>query len=81
MSRFVYKAKRGPGEVLDGKIEAENKQQAALKLSQMGLYMLSLEEETSAYIKKSRKRLFFLRNIPLRDISNFTRRVIIRMYQ
>ncbi|MFH1867804.1 MAG: type II secretion system F family protein [Candidatus Omnitrophota bacterium] len=75
MSKFIYKAKRGPGEILEGKIEAENKHQAAVKLSGMGLYALSVEEETSAYIKKTRSRLFFLRNIPLREISNFTRQL------
>ena len=61
MPRFVYRAKRGPGDILEGKIEAENKQQASGKLSHMGLYALSIEEETAAFIKKSRSRLFFLK--------------------
>jgi len=75
MPKFIYKAKRGPKEVTEGKIEAENKQQAAVKLSGMGLYTLSLEEETAAFIKKSRGRLFFVKGIPLRDLSNFTRQL------
>ncbi|NQT95070.1 MAG: hypothetical protein HQ572_01335, partial [Candidatus Omnitrophica bacterium] len=75
MPRFVYKAKRGPAEAIEGKIEAENAQQAAVKLSGMGLYTLSLEEETAAFIKKSRGRQFFIKGVPLRDLSNFTRQL------
>ncbi|NQT95825.1 MAG: type II secretion system F family protein, partial [Candidatus Omnitrophica bacterium] len=55
--------------------EAENAQQAAVKLSGMGLYTLSLEEETAAFIKKSRGRQFFIKGVPLRDLSNFTRQL------
>jgi len=75
MPRFLYKAKRGPTEILEGKIEAENQNQAAVKLSGMGLYTLSIEEETAAFIKKSRRRIFLKKAIPLRDLSNFTRQL------
>jgi len=75
MPRFIYKAKRGPKEITEGKVEAENRQQAGLKLSGMGLYILSLEEETAAYIKKTRGQLFFVKGVPLRDLSNFTRQL------
>jgi len=75
MPRFVYKAKRGPSEVTEGKIEADNKHRAAIKLSGMGLYALSIEEETAAFIRKTKGQLFFLKAIPLRDLSNFTRQL------
>lgn len=75
MPRFIYKAKRGPQEVLKSKIDAENRQQAIQKLNDMGLYILSVEEETAAFIKSSRRHLFFLRGVPLRDLSSFTRQL------
>lgn len=75
MPRFLYKAKRGPQEVLEGKIDAENRQQAVGKLNDLGLYILSVEEETAAFIKTSRKHLFFVRGVLLRDLSNFTRQL------
>lgn len=75
MPRFLYKAKRGPQEILEAKIDAENRQQAIQKLNEMGLYILAIEEETVAFIKTSRKHLFFIRGVPLRDLSNFTRQL------
>lgn len=75
MPRFLYKAKRGPQEVLEGKIDAENRQQAVQNLNDMGLYILSIDEETAAFIKTSRRHLFFIRGVPLRDLSNFTRQL------
>jgi len=75
MARFIYKAKRGPAEVKEGKIEAENQNQAAAKLSSMGLFVLSVEEETVAFIKRSKGRFLFFKSIPLRDLGNFTRQL------
>lgn len=75
MPRFLYKAKSGPAEFKEGKIEAENRNQAASKLGSMGLFVLSVEEETNAFIRGSRRRFFFSRPIPLRALSNFTRQL------
>jgi len=75
MPRYIYKAKRSPTEIIEGKIEAENQHQAAVKLSERGLFTINIEEETSAYIKRSRNPFFFLAHIPLRDLSNFTRQL------
>ncbi len=75
MPRFIYKAKRGPAEIKEGKIEAENQNQAAAKLSSMGLFVLSIEEETVAFIRQSRGGLLFFKPIKLRDLSNFTRQL------
>jgi type II secretion system protein F len=75
MPRFVYKAKISPGKVKEGIIEAENQNQAALKLSKSGLFILSVEEESSVFIKKSRNVFRLLKSVPLRDISNFTRQL------
>jgi type II secretion system protein F len=75
MPRFIYKAKRGPAEVRSGKIEAENRNQAAAKLSSMGFFVLSVEEETAVFIKKTKGKFLFFKSIPLRDLSNFTRQL------
>jgi len=75
MARFIYKAKKGPNDIVEGKIDAENSQQAAMKLTSKGLYLLSVEEETAAFISRSRRNLFFLRGVRLRDLSNFTRQL------
>lgn len=75
MPRFIYKAKSGPAEIKEGKIEAENRNQAAAKLSSMGFFVLSLEEETAVFIKRSKGKLNFFRSIRLRDLSNFTRQL------
>jgi type II secretion system protein F len=75
MPRFVYKAKISPGKIKEGTIEAENQNQAALKLSRSGLFILSVEEESSVFIRKSRGMFRLLKSVPLRDISNFTRQL------
>lgn len=75
MPRFIYKAKIAPDKIKEGIIEAENQNQAAFKLSKSGLFILSVEEETSVFIKKTRGIFRFLKAVPLRDISNFTRQL------
>jgi type II secretion system protein F len=75
MPRFIYKAKISPGKIKEGTIEAENQNQAALKLSRSGLFILSVEEESSVFIRKSRGMFRLLKSVPLRDISNFTRQL------
>ncbi|MFH1645951.1 MAG: type II secretion system F family protein, partial [Candidatus Omnitrophota bacterium] len=75
MPKYVYKAKKGPTEIVEGKIEAENQKRASIKLSQMNLYPISIEEETALFIKSSGKGRFFKRRFKLKDLSNFTRQL------
>ena len=75
MPRFIYKAKSGPANIKEGTIEADNQSQAVLKLSKMGFFILSVEEETTAFIKRSRGRLLFFKSIPFRILANFTRQL------
>jgi type II secretion system protein F len=75
MPKFMYKAKASPGQVKEGTIEADNQSQAALKLGNMGFFVLSIEDETAAFIKKSKGRFLFFKTIPLRILSNFTRQL------
>lgn len=43
MSVFVYKAKKGPGETVDGRIEADSRTVALARLDALGLSPISLE--------------------------------------
>ncbi|MCK5393492.1 MAG: hypothetical protein KAI91_04080 [Candidatus Omnitrophica bacterium] len=45
MSLFVYKAKKGIDEFLDGQIEASTKQEALSKVDSLGLFLISIEEK------------------------------------
>ena len=68
MSRYKYKAKKGPQEVKEGVIEAESNQAAILKLGEMGLYPLSIDKEG-----KEKRRLIKTRKVNSRDLGLFTR--------
>ena len=54
MPEFIYKAKRGPTEVVDGRVEAGSLDDAVDKLDRMGLLPIHLDEVT-AETKKTRK--------------------------
>jgi general secretion pathway protein F len=75
MPRFIYKAKIGPDQTKQGTVEAESQAQAALKLSKMGFFILSIEEESFAFMKRTKGISFFLKPVPLRDLSDFTRQL------
>jgi type II secretion system protein F len=75
MPKFIYKAKVSPSQIKEGTIEADNQSQAALKLGNMGFFVLSVEDEAAAFIKKSKGRFLFFKSIPLRVLSNFTRQL------
>jgi type II secretory pathway component PulF len=45
MPTYLYKAKRGPQDIEEGKIEAENIKFAVKRLKDMGLFPLSIKEE------------------------------------
>ena len=45
MRLFVYKAKKGIDEFLDGQIEASTKQEALSKVDSLGLFLISIEEK------------------------------------
>lgn len=45
MSTYIYKAKKGPGEVIDGEIVAESKNDAVARIEGMGLVAISIAEK------------------------------------
>lgn len=68
MARYKYSAKKGTHGVVDGIIEAESTQAAVLKLENMGLYPLSLEEE-----KREIRKIIKTKKVRGRDLGLFTR--------
>jgi type II secretory pathway component PulF len=69
MAKFIYKAKKSPGEVLEGTIEADSENVAVNKLIESGCYPIWIKEEMAhegeTVFKKIKKR----------ELANFTRQV------
>lgn len=65
MSRYIYRAKKGPQDFIEGTIEAETESLALSKLSQMGYFPLSLRKEEFSGKVRLRPR----------DLANFTRQL------
>ena len=75
MARFVYEAKAGPKDVKKGSLIADNKNAAIQKISQMGYYLLSLEEEEEVLNRNRSSGSYFSQRINLKDITDFTRQL------
>jgi len=54
MSIFIYKAKKGPREVLTGEVDAINIKDAAAKIDTLGLFPITIEEKKLNIRKSSR---------------------------
>lgn len=72
MTRFFYKAKKGPQEIIEGHIEAETEYTALSKLSQLGYYPIRVEREDMQFREKSFYPSFLVGRVRLRDMSIFT---------
>lgn len=76
MPRFVYKAKKSPKEIIEGKIEAQDAKDAVMKLRQMAIYPIFVESEESLAQSKKGSRFFqFKKGVSLSDISIYTRQL------
>lgn len=75
MARFLYKAKRGPGELLEGNIAAGSERIAIDKLSELGYYPLWVKEAPSYSEDRKTRIPFFSKQIKSKDIANFTRQL------
>jgi type II secretory pathway component PulF len=69
MAKFIYKAKKGPDEILDGVIEADSEQMAANKLMQSGYYPIWIKKETAQDSE------FRVQRIRAKEIAAFTRQL------
>ena len=75
MPRYAYKAKKGPSEVEEGTIIADNKTSAIQKISDMGYFLLSIDESIASGKGQGGDASFFQKRISLKDITNFTRQI------
>src|SRR3989338_4547832 len=75
MPRFVYKAKTAPQNIVEGIIEAENKDNAVTKLNQLCYFPLSLNEEGIKSERQSILSLSFFKKTAPKDVGIFTRRL------
>lgn len=73
MTEFSYKAKGGPGEIIEGNLRAETQAAAIEKLSQMGYFPLSVAKLERREKRKLSFRL--LKRVRRRDLSIFTRQL------
>lgn len=71
MAVFVYKAKKGPGETVDGRIEADSRVVALARLDALGLSPISLDVDEFA----GRQGRIRHGRVPARDITIFTRQL------
>ena len=76
MQKFLYKAKDGRKQVMQGILEAETEQGALSKLSQMGYFPLSIQKEEAGPQRQASSRSFSIfTGIRRRDITFFTRQL------
>jgi len=74
MPKYIYKAKKSPTEIVQEVIEAETYNDAISKLSKMGYFPISVEEETAAS-RSGRIASLIKKKIRLSDLSVFTRQL------
>jgi len=81
MPKFVYKAKKGPEEIVEGEIVAENSDQVVRQLDQLGLSPINIIEKggggpqdqaSQSGSEQRRKLIGRSRKIRLKDIDAFT---------
>lgn len=80
MPKFIYKAKRGPGELIQGTIDADNLDNAIDKVMRLGLSPLDVSSDTpSSQQPASREEkkfaLSFSNRITFNQLGNFTRQL------
>jgi len=78
MARYAYKAKKGPGKIVEGVIEAETRDKAIAQLIEKGFVPIQVKEEVKGKSKqkiKKRSSFRFLRTVRSTDISMFTQQL------
>ena len=76
MSEFTYRAKKGPDETLEGKIEAESREIAISQLLEKGITPIKIELTSSSSLKhKSFKVRRFFGKVRTSEVDIFTRQL------
>lgn len=72
MPKYIYKAKKGPKDIVEGTIEAETYNGAIDKLAKMGYFPISVKEEDLAAQPQDNIASILRKKIRLSDLSIFT---------
>jgi len=79
MPKYVYKAKKGPNEIIDGEMVADNQDQVVKQLDALGLSPVSIIEKDGGAVQSKgsqpdqrRQKTVFNRKIRAKDIDAFT---------
>jgi len=75
MAKFIYIAKKGPGEEVKGFIEAENKNAALHRLTTMGYFPVSIEQENIEESASIVSTIPGFKRVNIHDLSVFTRQL------
>jgi len=75
MPKYAYKAKKGPRDVVEGTVDAETYGGAVDKLSKMGYYPISVEEEGPSDTRKDRSLFSGKKRVRPAELSEFTRQI------
>lgn len=78
MTRYAYKAKKGPGKIVEGVIEAETRDKAIAQLIEKGFVPIQVKEEVKGRSKQKIKKhssFKFSRTVRSADISVFTQQL------
>lgn len=78
MPKFIYKAKKGLYQVLEGEIEAENQDEAINKLTSQGLFLVAVNEAaavTDAASDKTKKPNIPRKKVTQKEILSFTQKL------
>lgn len=73
MTTFIYKAKKGPREIVEGELEAPDETQAISALDQLGLVPMAIQVKSSVSQKTPRVSSSLPRGIKRREVNDFVR--------
>ena len=72
MAIFFYKAKKGPKEIIEGTVEAENRDGAILKIGNMGYVAVQVDLSKNGQKKESALRFGLFNRVRPKDLTVFT---------
>ena len=72
MAIFFYKAKKGPKEIVEGTVEAENRDGAILKIGNMGYVAVQVDLSKNGQKKESALRFGLFNRVRPKDLTVFT---------
>ncbi|MGB4521547.1 MAG: type II secretion system F family protein, partial [Candidatus Omnitrophota bacterium] len=78
MPKFIYKAKKGLYQVLEGEIEAENKDEAINKLTTEGLFLVAVNEAAAVEANsanKTKKVNILRKKVTQKEVFGFTQKL------